>query len=146
MKILIISVSKKSIPFQDDINEYKKRLSKWVNVEEEILSHSDKSDETLRMMKLIKSDDYVVLLDERGSNLKSEEFAELIDNRMQDSQKRLVFIVGGAYGVDAELQHRANYTMSFGLMVWPHAMCKLMLYEQIYRGYMILNGSAYHHE
>ncbi len=146
MKILLLSVSKKNISFKDSVDEYRLRLSKFVEIEEEALSHSDTKTETEGLIKRIKPDDYVVLMDEHGSNLKSEQFAELLDNRMQDSQKRIVFIIGGAYGVDEDLKHRANYTLAFGSMVWPHALCKVMLYEQIYRAYMILSGSSYHHE
>lgn len=146
MKILLLSVSKKNISFKDSVDEYRLRLSKFVEIEEEALSHSDIKTETEGLIKRIKPDDYVVLMDEHGSNLKSEQFAELLDNRMQDSQKRIVFIIGGAYGVDEDLKHRANYTLAFGSMVWPHALCKVMLYEQIYRAYMILSGSSYHHE
>lgn len=146
MKILVLSVSKKSVDFKDKCEEYKKRLSKFVEVEEDTISHSDIKTETEALLKRVKPDDYVVLMDEHGSNLKSEQFAELIDNRMQDSQKRVVFIIGGAYGVNEELKHRANYTLAFGNMVWPHALCKVMLYEQVYRAYMILSGSSYHHE
>lgn len=146
MKILLLSVSKKNISFKDSVDEYRLRLSKFVEVEEEALSHSDIKTETEGLIKRIKPDDYVVLMDEHGSNLKSEQFAELLDNRMQDSQKRIVFVIGGAYGVDEDLKHRANYTLAFGSMVWPHALCKVMLYEQVYRAYMILSGSSYHHE
>jgi 23S rRNA (pseudouridine1915-N3)-methyltransferase len=146
MKILLLSVSKKNISFKDSIDEYRLRLSKFVEIEEEALSHSDIKTESENLIKRIRPDDYVVLMDEHGSNLKSEQFAELLDNRMQDSQKRIVFIIGGAYGVTEYLKHRANYTLAFGSMVWPHALCKVMLYEQIYRAYMILSGSSYHHE
>lgn len=146
MKMLFLSVSKKNTTFKDSVDEYRLRLSKFLEIEEDNISHSDIKSETETLLKRIKPDDYVVLMDEHGSNLKSEEFAELLDNRMQDSQKRMVFIIGGAYGVGEELKHRANYTLAFGSMVWPHALCKVMLYEQVYRAYMILSGSSYHHE
>ncbi len=146
MKILILSVSKKTTDYDSNCKEYKLRLSKFVDVEEEAITHSDKKSETESILKRVKPDDYVVLMDEHGSNLKSEEFAELIENRMADSQKRIVFVIGGAYGVDDDLKHRTNYTLAFGNMVWPHALCKVMLYEQVYRAHMILSGSSYHHE
>lgn len=146
MKILILSVSKKNLLFKDSVDAYKMRMSKWLDIDEDSILHSDVNGETEALLKKIKPDDYVVLMDEHGSNLKSEEFAEFIENRMTDSQKRVIFIIGGAYGVAEELKHRANYTLAFGNMVWPHALCKVMLYEQLYRSYMILSGSSYHHE
>ena len=100
-------------------------LSKFVDVEEETITHSDKKSETESILKRVKPDDYVVLMDEHGSNLKSGEFAELIENRMAgQSEENCICGIGGAYGVDDDLKHRANYTLAFGNMVRPHALCK----------------------
>lgn len=109
-----------------------------------MISHSDKDTETEKILKRIKPNDYVVLLDERGSVVKSEEFAELIENRQNEGVSRVIFVIGGAYGVGEELERRANYTLSFGKMVWPHALCQVMLLEQLYRAYTILAGVPYH--
>lgn len=144
MKILILSVSKKDTMYSEASNEYEKRLSRYIHLFTEHIVHSDKKTETEKLLSKIKPNDYVILLDERGSVIKSEQLAELIENRKNDSTSRLVFIIGGAYGVGDELQHRANYTLSFGEMVWPHALCNVMLLEQIYRAHTILAGIPYH--
>lgn len=146
MKILILSVSKKDTMYSDASNEYQKRLSRYVDMEMEQIPHSNKIDEGDRIIAKVKATDYVILMDERGSIIKSEAFAELIDNRMNDSVGRMVIIIGGAYGVSDKVAERANYTLSFGKMVWPHALCNVMLLEQVYRSYTILNGVPYHNE
>ena len=144
MKILILSVSKKETLYSDAQDEYVKRLTRYADINLDTIVHSDKNTETQKLLTKIKPSDYVVLLDERGSVIKSEEFAEMIENRQNDSIGRIVFIIGGAYGVGEEIVRRANYTLSFGSMVWPHALCHTMLLEQIYRAYTILNGVPYH--
>ncbi len=146
MKILILSVSKKDTLYTSAADEYKKRLSRFVDIEFQSVPHSDKDGEGSKTLSKIKPSDYVMLLDERGSIIKSEAFAELIENRMNDSVQRMVIIIGGAYGVSNKVVERANYTLSFGAMVWPHALCSVMLLEQIYRAYTILNNIPYHNE
>lgn len=146
MKIVILNVSKKDTLYTDASREYIKRLSRYVDIEIQSVPHTNKLEEGDKILQKIKSNDYVILMDERGSVIKSEEFAELIDNRMNDSTQRLVIIVGGAYGISPEVAERANYTLSLGAMVWPHALCNVMLLEQVYRAYTILNGIPYHNE
>ena len=144
MKILILTVSKKDTLYSEAQDEYKKRLGRYVDVSIESISHSDKDGETEKLSSKIKPSDYVVLLDERGSIIKSEQFAEFLENRKNDSTARLVFVIGGAYGVGEELFNRANYHLSMGFMVWPHALCLTMLLEQVYRATTILEGVPYH--
>jgi 23S rRNA (pseudouridine1915-N3)-methyltransferase len=146
MKILVISVSKNKTDFDDLRNEYMLRISKYFKVEEDILAPGDKKQESEKIISRIKTGDYVILLDENGSQIKSEEFAEFLENRMNDSVQRLVVIIGGAYGVSDEIKNRANYTLSLSKMVFPHNLAKLVLFEQLYRAVSILNNSSYHHE
>ena len=144
MKIIILTVSKKDTLFSEPINEYTKRLSKYTDLTTENIVHSDKDTESEKLLAKIKPSDYVVLLDERGSVIKSTEFAEFLENRQNESTGRILFIIGGAYGVSEMIMNRANYTLSFGSMVWPHALCYTMLVEQLYRAYTILAGTPYH--
>ncbi len=144
MKINVLTVSKKDTLFSEPISEYTKRLSKYVDLTTENIVHSDKDSESEKLLSKIKPSDYVVLLDERGSIIKSTEFAEFLENRQNESTQRVVFVIGGAYGVSETVMNRANYTLSFGSMVWPHALCYTMLVEQLYRSYTILNGVPYH--
>ena len=97
-------------------------------------------------MDKIKPSDYVVLLDEDGGDLTSIQFAAMIDDRQNDSSKRVVFIIGGAYGVSKDITDRANYTLRLGKMVWPHELVRLMITEQLYRAFAILAELPYHHK
>ena len=77
--------------------------------------------------------------------MKSEEFAGMIENKMIDSVRRVVFIIGGAYGVSETVKERANYTLKLSSFVFPHMIVRLILIEQIYRAFTIIKGEKYHH-
>ena len=146
MKIVLIYVNNKNSVHDEAINEYKKRLSRYADFYEIRIEHSDIKTECENIEKKIETQDYVVLLDEAGSNMSSIDLAEFVDFRQNNSTKRLVFIIGGAYGAAPQIKERSNHTLSLGLMVWPHELARLMLIEQIYRVYSILNNSPYHHK
>jgi 23S rRNA (pseudouridine1915-N3)-methyltransferase len=142
MKIKLIysgSLSKKS-PEQTIIDEYQKRLP-WKIEQKEIIvkqkGETQKQAEAQAIQQIL-TDDYIVILDEKGENLNSFEFAEILKN------PRLTFIIGGAYGVEENLKTKANKLISFGKLTWPHKLVRVMLFEQIYRSYTILNNHPYH--
>ena len=97
------------------------------------------------IMQLIKPSDYVVLLDERGSEFRSIEFAMWLQKR-QMVTKRLLFIVGGAYGFSNNIYERANEKISLSRMTFSHQMIRLFFVEQLYRAFTIIAGLPYHHE
>lgn len=98
------------------------------------------------IMKQLAESDYVVLLDERGNQYRSLEFAEWIQKRMNSGVKRVVFVVGGPYGFSAEVYNRANSLISLSLMTFSHQIIRAIFAEQIYRAFTILNNEPYHHE
>jgi 23S rRNA (pseudouridine1915-N3)-methyltransferase len=146
MKIALIYVNNKNSVHDNAINEYKKRLTRYADFDEVRIDHSDIKLEGEIIEKKLDVQDYVVLLDETGSSISSIDFAEFIDIRQNNSTKRLVFVIGGAYGAAQQIKDRADYILSLGRMVWPHELARLMLIEQIYRAYSILNNSPYHHK
>ncbi|MCH2165431.1 MAG: 23S rRNA (pseudouridine(1915)-N(3))-methyltransferase RlmH [Marinovum sp.] len=85
-----------------------------------------------------------VMLDERGSVISSPEFAKRLAQWRDAGQSDVAFVIGGANGIDPSLRETADFKLSFGKMVWPHMLVRLMLAEQIYRGVSILAGSPYH--
>ncbi len=87
----------------------------------------------------------LVILDERGQKLTSPEFAEKLGN-WRDQARDICFVIGGADGIDPALRARADLAISFGQMVWPHMLVRVMLSEQLYRAATILAGSPYHRE
>lgn len=93
----------------------------------------------------LEKDDYLVLLDENGSSLSSEKLASFIQTRANESTKRVVFLIGGAYGVDESIKKRANFCWSLSTLVFPHQLVRLLLAEQLYRAATILRNEKYHH-
>ncbi|WP_457915238.1 23S rRNA (pseudouridine(1915)-N(3))-methyltransferase RlmH [Candidatus Minimicrobia naudis] len=94
-------------------------------------------------MSCLRSDDFVILLDERGKNLSSPELSDLIIDGI--SIRRIVFIIGGAYGVTYDLRQKSNVVWSLSNLVFPHQLVRLILAEQLYRAQEIHRGSHYHH-
>lgn len=97
------------------------------------------------IMKQLQASDTVVLLDEHGSQMRSIEFASWLQ-KMQNSARRLMFVIGGPYGFSPALYQRANQKISLSPMTFSHQMVRLVFTEQIYRACTILKGEPYHHE
>ena len=148
MKLLILSVGKDSDSLSQELRKhYELRMLRYLPIEWAYVSHdSTKEKEGEKLLELLKKEDYVVLLDERGREMKSEGFAELVENRMVDSVKRMVFIIGGAYGVSDKVRVRANYEWKLSSLVFPHMLVRIILLEQLYRAMTIVRGEKYHHE
>jgi 23S rRNA (pseudouridine1915-N3)-methyltransferase len=97
------------------------------------------------LLGMLDKDDYLVALDERGKQLSSEGLAEFIMKRTNESTKNLVFLIGGAYGIDEAVMQRANYKWSLSQLVFPHQLVRLILAEQVYRACSINRNEKYHH-
>jgi 23S rRNA (pseudouridine1915-N3)-methyltransferase len=146
MKVFIISPGKKhDSSVLEGIAEYEKRLSKRLSLEWAFPTIGTKEAEGEAILKLIKKDDVVVLLDERGKDIDTPGLAALLDARMQSGTKRLVFVIGGAFGVSSEVAERANVTYKLSSLVFPHMLVRLILVEQLYRSMSIIDGGKYHH-
>ncbi len=147
--IKIICVGKlKEKYFSSAINEYLKRLYKYVKIE--ILEIPDESNvekavkvEGEKILSKIKDDEYVIALDISGKSLSSLEFAKKID-KIFNTNSKLTFVIGGSYGLSGEVKERSNYLLSFSKMTFPHQMFRVILLEQIYRAYKINNNESYH--
>ena len=98
------------------------------------------------ILRLITDSDYVMLLDERGSELRSVEFAEVLQRRMSSGIKRLVFVIGGPYGFSEAVYARANGKLSLSRMTFSHQLVRAIFTEQLYRAFTILRNEPYHHE
>jgi 23S rRNA (pseudouridine1915-N3)-methyltransferase len=150
--ITVISVGKRHEDWvAAGIERYEKRLKAPFSITWELLPHSafenDKArnEESERIRKRLPARSYVILLDERGKKENSKQFSRLLDAAFVSSRE-LYVIIGGAYGVDDELMHRADYLLSLSDMVFPHQLVRLMLTEQVYRAQEIAHGGKYHHE
>jgi 23S rRNA (pseudouridine1915-N3)-methyltransferase len=152
MPVRVLAVGKKHESWvQEGIQRYEKRLQRPFDVSWQLLPHSAREgdaargEESARILDKINDGDYVILLDERGTNLDSPSLSSYILSPLQRSQA-VVIIIGGAYGVDASVHQRANLIWSLSKLVFPHQLVRLILIEQIYRAQEITNGRPYHHE
>ena len=146
MKLLIISPGKPhALEYRDAIAEYEKRLSTALPVEWAFPSPSDKDTEGAAILKLLKPEDSVILLDERGKDIDSPGLANLLDSNLNEGTKRLVIIIGGAFGVSDEVMKRADRTLKLSSLVFPHMLVRLVVVEQLYRAWSIRSGGKYHH-
>ena len=156
MKFQFWSVGKNHEPYvKEGIELFTKRISNYYAAEWNIipmpknaasLSETDlKKKEGETITGLLQKDDYLVLLEETGKMLGSEDLANFIQQRANESTKNMVFLIGGAYGVSADVKKRANYTWSLSKLVFPHQLVRLILAEQIYRACSINRNEKYHH-
>ncbi|MBE6203526.1 MAG: 23S rRNA (pseudouridine(1915)-N(3))-methyltransferase RlmH [Rikenellaceae bacterium] len=99
-----------------------------------------------QILRLIAESDSVVLLDEHGAELRSVEFAELLQRRMSAGTKRLIFVIGGPYGFSEAVYQRANSKLSLSKMTFSHQIVRAIFTEQLYRAFTILRNEPYHHE
>lgn len=147
MKLLIISPGKAHTPeLRDAIGEYEKRLKSAISLEWVFPAVGTKESEGTVILKLIRPEDHIILLDERGKDISSTGLAEVVETQMNAGTKRLVFIIGGAFGVSEEVKERANVIIRLSAMVFPHMLVRLILIEQLYRAWSIRTGGKYHHE
>jgi len=98
------------------------------------------------ILKQLRSDDFVVLLDDKGKAFTSKEFASWVEKMQLNSIKRIVFVIGGAYGFSPEIYERANMQLSLSKMTFSHQIIRAIFAEQLYRVMTILRGEPYHHE
>ena len=107
---------------------------------------TQKKQEGELLLRQFGDGDYVVLLDERGCEYRSTEFAAWLQKRMNSGVKRVAFVIGGAYGFSQEVYERANSMVSLSRMTFSHQIVRAIFMEQIYRGLAILHNDPYHHE
>ncbi len=157
MKIQFWSIGKNNEPYvKAGVEDFTKRISRYFKVDWQIipvpkntgmLSETDlKKKEAQLILDWLDRDDYLVLLDEKGRQLSSEGLATFLQDRANESTKKLVFLIGGAFGVDETVFKRANFTWSLSSLVFPHQLVRLILAEQVYRACTILKNEKYHHK
>jgi 23S rRNA (pseudouridine1915-N3)-methyltransferase len=146
MKIVCLTVGKKHDPsLVDAMAEYEKRLSAYVQFDFSLVTPSNIQTESEAILKRLDADDYVLLLDETGRQLNNIDLAHHFADLQQRSVRRMVMIIGGAYGVTQDVKQRSDCTLSFSKLVFPHQIMRLLVVEQVYRSYNLLAGGKYHH-
>lgn len=158
MRITVLAVGKcKEKYWLDALREYEKRLSRYCKME--ILEVADEKTpdgaspgqcrqimdkEGCRLMEKIQEDAFVITLEIEGKMLASEELAEKLGGWAVQGKSHLTFVIGGSLGLSEEVKNRSNFALSFSRMTFPHQMMRVILMEQIYRAYRILNHEPYH--
>jgi 23S rRNA (pseudouridine1915-N3)-methyltransferase len=105
-----------------------------------------KTREGNRIKQAVGKDDIIILLDERGREMRTLELADWIRKKSENSVKRLVFVVGGPWGFSDEIYEIADFRLSLSKLTFPHQLVRLLFMEQLYRAFTIIRGEPYHHE
>ncbi len=146
MHISLAVIGKLKVPALRALyDEYTKRLE-WKVSLQEFEGKYTRDHENELLLKAIQPSSYLILLDEGGENFKSQDFATLLNDIQLHHQGKVTFVIGGADGLTQEIKAKANKTISFGRMTWPHQFVRVMLMEQLYRAQQILKGHPYHRQ
>jgi 23S rRNA (pseudouridine1915-N3)-methyltransferase len=156
MKICFWTIGKANEAYiKTGVEDFTRRISRFYKVEWTIIpvpknaanfSEMDlKKKEGETILEWLNKEDYLIVLDERGKQLSSEDLANFIQTRANESKKQIVFLIGGAFGIDEAVLKRADYQWSLSLLVFPHQLVRLILAEQVYRACTILRNEKYHH-
>ncbi len=156
MKAVLLLIGKTDDKYLiEGIEKYSKRVSKYLPFEIQVIpdikntknlaTTVQKQKEGELILKKITSGDFVVLLDEKGKEFSSQGFAKWLNSIYVASHKRIVFVVGGAYGFSNDVYSKSSIKISLSQMTFSHQMIRLLFIEQYYRAHTILNGEPYHH-
>jgi Uncharacterized conserved protein len=156
MKITLLVVGKTTFPYiNEGISLYEKRLKFYVNYNKieipELRNAKSLSNDQIKecegdlILKNIKSNNHVILLDERGSLYTSESWAQHLEKAMTFTAKDIIFVIGGAYGFSKSVYDRADGMLSLSKMTFSHQIIRVIFLEQLYRAFTIIKGEPYHH-
>ncbi len=156
MKIQCWSIGKPHEPHvEEGIVMYTKRIQNYFPIQWHIIPTPKNSGsltapdlkkrEGEAVLKLLQKDDFLIVLDEKGKQFQSEGVASMIQQCANASHKNMIFLIGGAYGVDESIMQRANLSWSLSKLVFPHQLVRIILAEQLYRACTILRNENYHH-
>ena len=157
MKVTLILVGKTvNKHFVELIDEYAGRVKHYIGFDmvtipelkntKNLSVEQQKQQEGTLILKQLQAGDCIVLLDEHGKEFRSVEFAKYMEQKMQTVSKRLVFVIGGAYGFSPDVYAQANEKLSLSKMTFSHQMIRMIFVEQLYRAMTIMKGEPYHHE
>ncbi len=154
MKITVVFTGKTTERYlEEGIAAFEKRIRRYLPFEIKVLpavkgvrdKERLKRREGEMILKNLGRGDYVVLLDERGKSLRSVDFAGMLQQKMNEGTRNMVFVVGGAYGVPREVFERADRVLQLSAMTFSHQVVRILLMEQLYRAFTIIHGEPYHH-
>jgi 23S rRNA (pseudouridine1915-N3)-methyltransferase len=156
MKIYFWSIGKQHESYvKEGVELFTKRISHYYPVEWKIFSSAKNSasmnkeqirkTEAITVLNALQNDDVFIVLDENGKQFNSLEFADFMQQKINTSSKNIIFLIGGAYGVDESVLKKSSLIWSLSRLVFPHQLVRLILVEQIYRACTIIKNEKYHH-
>lgn len=157
MKIVLVQTGKTNDrSIVSIIDDYATRIRKY-NAFEIITAPDVKSTRSMpvpelriregkKILQLVSPEDYVILLDERGKEMRTVDFSAFLEKNLSMQKKRLVFVIGGAWGFSDEVYSRSEMSLSLSKMTFPHQLVRLLFIEQLYRAFTFIKGEPYHHE
>lgn len=153
MNLHILAVGKKKSSYDEQIAEYQKRIIAPFSLSLEVVSplgidnaEQSREKESEKLISKIKPGDHIIALDENGKDFTTTDFAKVLAGQLSQSPKRVVFIIGGAYGLDKDILSKSAMSMRLSSMTLPHEIARLVLAEQCYRATNYLSGGKYHHK
>jgi 23S rRNA (pseudouridine1915-N3)-methyltransferase len=156
MKIVLLQIGKTSAKYiEEGLIEFSARIRKYSGFEIVTLpdiknarnmpTHLQMLREGEKIVNFLKNDDYLVILDERGREFSTFEFSSWLEKTMAIQKKRIVFVIGGAWGIAEEILNKADLRMSLSRLTFSHQMVRLLFLEQLYRAFTVIKGEPYHH-
>jgi 23S rRNA (pseudouridine1915-N3)-methyltransferase len=155
MKITLLAIGKtNTAEIRNIVDDYSKRINRYIKFEAVYIENNQqkfsdnekqKTKEGELILKKLQSSDYLILLDERGKEFNSVQFAEQLSLLFNQSIKNICFVVGGAYGFSEEVYARSNAKISLSRMTFSHQIIRAIFTEQLYRAFTIINNEPYHH-
>jgi 23S rRNA (pseudouridine1915-N3)-methyltransferase len=157
MKITLLQTGKTTDKHISELADlYSNRIKKYTGFEiitipdvkntKNMPVQEQKAKEATKIIQSVTDDDYIILLDEKGKELRTLEFSGTLEKMFFLPKKRIVFIIGGPWGFSEAVYKRADYKMSLSKMTYPHQLVRLLFLEQLYRVFTIIKGEPYHHE
>ncbi len=149
MNIVVLSVGKKhEAMYEEALLEFTSRIQHYSSLEWKFIAPSQTADpekEAESILESLRPEDVVVSLDEKGRVLDTVKFAKFLEQQQVASVKKLVFVIGGAYGLSKKVLDRSVLVLSLSSLTFPHQLVRVILAEQIYRGFTVIRGEKYHH-
>lgn len=143
IKIIVVGKLKEDY-LKEGVNDYLKRLSKYHKIELIEVKDSNIDEEKEGILKYINSKDYIISLAIEGKSLNTIEFKDLINNNLIYSNSNITFIIGGSDGIHESIKKQSDFLLSFSKLTFPHGLFRLILLEQLYRVFKIINNETYH--
>ena len=157
MKIVLLQIGKTSEKYiEEGISNFSSRIRKYSAFEiftlpdirntRNMPAREQKIKEAEKILKFLKNDDFLVALDENGKEFSTLEFSSWLEKALALSKKRVVFVIGGAWGLSDEVLQKADLRLSLSRLTFSHQVVRLLFLEQLYRVFSIIKGEPYHHE